>query len=89
MNRASVYIRKSQFDRAIADFDEAIRLDPADAMALFGRGFARVGRGDLDGAISDYTAGVRLDPKCARPVRVPRRRLREQGRPRQRDRRLY
>ena len=36
----SKYAMKGQFDRAIADFDEAIRLDPKNADAFYNRGNA-------------------------------------------------
>jgi tetratricopeptide (TPR) repeat protein len=37
-NRATGYAGRRQFDRAIADFDEAIRLEPRNAAAYFNRG---------------------------------------------------
>jgi hypothetical protein len=50
-------------DWAIADYTEAIRLDPKFSRAYGYRGNAYVGKGELDRAIADYTEAIRLDPK--------------------------
>ena len=57
--------RKGDYERAIADFNEAIRLDPKDAAAYRNRGFAWKSKGDYDRAIADYNEAIRLDPKFA------------------------
>jgi Flp pilus assembly protein TadD len=57
--------RKDDRDRAISDFDQAIRLDPKSAVAYSGRGYVYVSMRDLDRAISDFDQAVRLDPKSA------------------------
>jgi tetratricopeptide (TPR) repeat protein len=41
VRRANVWRERKEFDIAIADYDEAIRLDPGDAAAYVGRGWAR------------------------------------------------
>ena len=58
------YDRKD-YDGAIADYDQAIRLDPKFAIAYNNRGNARKAKGDLDGAIADYDQAIRLNPKYA------------------------
>ena len=61
--RANVWLERKEFDIAIADFNEAIRLD---------RGVAYQGRGracdkkDYDKAIADCNEAIRLDPGYAR-----------------------
>src|SRR5262249_34267874 len=50
------------YDRAIALFSEAIRLDPHYSMAFNDRGIAYLNKGDVDRAISDYNEAIRLDP---------------------------
>src|SRR5437588_5235019 len=50
-NRGVEYSRKSDLDRAIADFSEAIRLDPKDAATYNGRGLAYEAKGETDRAI--------------------------------------
>jgi len=56
---------ESQFDRAIQDFDQAIRLDPAFPDAFNFRGVARAGKGQFERAIADFDQAIRLDPNYA------------------------
>lgn len=51
--------------KAIADYTEAIRLNPEFADACFNRGNAYYGKGQYDDAIADYTEAIRLNPKFA------------------------
>ena len=64
--RGLAYENKGEHDRAIADFTEAIRLDPKYDIEYYGRGLAYENKGDYDKAIPDYTEAIRLDPKDAR-----------------------
>ena len=57
--------QKGDLDKAIADFTEAIRLDPKYAQAYYNRGYA-YWKGDFDKAIADFTEAIRLDPKYAK-----------------------
>ena len=50
------------YDGAIADASEAIRLNPQTQNAHNNRGLARLVKGDFDGAIADYNEAIRLDP---------------------------
>src|SRR5262245_9696289 len=52
-NRARAYNRKGDYDRAIADWTEAIRLDPKYAIAYNGRAVAYNRKGDYNRAIAD------------------------------------
>jgi S1-C subfamily serine protease/regulator of sirC expression with transglutaminase-like and TPR domain len=57
---------KEEYDGAIKDFSEAIRLDPRNAQAYLERGFAWACKDEFDNAIKDYDMAIRLDPKNAR-----------------------
>jgi len=57
----------AEYDKAIADYDEVIRLDPKDVFAYIYRGCAYERKGDYDKAIADYDEAIRLDPKYALP----------------------
>jgi tetratricopeptide (TPR) repeat protein len=52
-------------DRAIADYNEAIRLNPKDDTPYNGRGNAWSDKGDFDRAIADHSQAIQLDPKYA------------------------
>ena len=64
-NRGLAYKRKNQWDRAIADYSEAIRLKPDDAKVFNNRGNAYYFNGQLDRAIEDYNDAIRLQPDLA------------------------
>ena len=48
---------------AIAEFDEAIRLDPELATAYMARGSIHAGLGQYDRAVADYAEFIRLNPE--------------------------
>ena len=62
---SAAYKHESEWDAAIADFTEAIRLDPKLVWAYQGRGDAYRKKAEWNKAIADYTEVLRLDPKNA------------------------
>ena len=60
--RGVAYGNKGDYDRAIADFTEAIRVDPKLATAFSNRGLAYEKKGSYDRAIADYNEAIRLNP---------------------------
>jgi tetratricopeptide (TPR) repeat protein len=62
-NRGVVYDRKSEPDKAIREFTEAVRLNPADPLTYLDRGITYKGLKDYDKALADYSEAVRLDPQ--------------------------
>jgi tetratricopeptide (TPR) repeat protein len=61
-NRGVVYAFKGDNEKAIADLDEAIRLDPKSALTYRNRGDAYLNKGEYERAIADYSEAIRLDP---------------------------
>jgi len=61
-------IAKEDCDQALADFTEAIRLDPLlnDANCFALRGEIYMARGEYDQAVSDFATALRIDPDYAR-----------------------
>jgi lipoprotein NlpI len=66
-NRGTAYQSKSDYDRAIANFDQTIALDPKDAVAYYSRGIAYKAKGDLDRAIADFDRAIAINPKYMAP----------------------
>jgi tetratricopeptide (TPR) repeat protein len=63
--QAEEKLNRQDFKGAIADYDQAIRLNPKLAVAYNGRGNARYELRDKQGAIADLEQAIRLDPKLA------------------------
>jgi tetratricopeptide (TPR) repeat protein len=60
--RGGVFVRKEQVDRAIADYDVALRLDPSQADLFNTRGELWRGKGDRPKALADFGAALKLNP---------------------------
>jgi tetratricopeptide (TPR) repeat protein len=64
-NRGNERYDAGDYAGADADYSEAIRLKPDDALAYNNRGIARQAQGDLGGALADYEQALRLKPDFA------------------------
>ena len=67
-NRGNAYIRKGEYEQAIKDYDEAIKLMPNFAKALNNRGVAYQKRADYDRAMQDFDAAINIDPNYTTPL---------------------
>ena len=65
LDRGLLFLNRKDWDLAIEDFTEAIRLDPNNAMVYICRGVAYGDKGDYDRAIADHSQAIRLDPNYA------------------------
>ena len=60
--RGAAYERKEMTERAIADYDGALRLDPSLADTHNARGELWRKKGDLPKAVADFAAAIKLNP---------------------------
>ena len=63
--RGGALARAGQADRAIADYDDALRLDPKQPDVLNARGELWRGKGDRPKALLDFSAALKLQPDHA------------------------
>lgn len=73
--RARAYRGKGELDKALADFDEAVRLDPKPASLYIDRGTIHQSKGNLDQAIADYGLSRTGRPGGVRQRRASNRRM--------------
>lgn len=64
-NRGNAHAAKGDQGAAIADYDESIRLEPKNALALNNRGTAHSEKGDSDAALADFGAAIKFNPRFA------------------------
>ncbi len=65
-SRGNAYWAKKDYDHAIADYDQAIKLNPSDAVFFNNRGGALVGKGEVDRGITDFDQAIRINPNLTR-----------------------
>ncbi|MGJ4948825.1 tetratricopeptide repeat protein [Bradyrhizobium sp. HKCCYLS20291] len=63
--RASIFITRGEADRAIADYDVVLQLDPTLADILNARGELHRKKGERPKALADFAAALRLNPEHA------------------------
>jgi lipoprotein NlpI len=64
-SRGNAYYEKENYDQAIQDYNQAVRLNPSQASAFSNRGVAYASKGDYDSAIENYDEAIRLNPNHA------------------------
>lgn len=58
-------VKSGQYEEAIADYDDMIRLDPRNIEAFLNRGLAKSKLGQYEDAIADYDRAIKLNPTNA------------------------
>ena len=69
-NRAFMYNQLKEYDKALWDMNEVIRIDPADSKKLnlyTSRAFISKNMGRYDLALADYSSALRLHPENVKP----------------------
>jgi tetratricopeptide (TPR) repeat protein len=61
IKRGLAFSKKSQYDRAISDHTQAIRLNPRLAAGYINRGSAYGMKGQYDRAIADYASAIQIN----------------------------
>ena len=61
---AAAHIRVGEIDRAISDYDEAIRQNPRYVRLYFDRGTVHLNKRDYGRAMADYRELLKLDPSA-------------------------
>ena len=79
--RGNDWAERGELDRAIADYDAAVSINPLFAEALINRGVVWARKGDLDRAIADYDAALRISPRDAKAIRNRSLALEQQSNP--------
>jgi tetratricopeptide (TPR) repeat protein len=61
--RGVAYYQSGEYETAIQDIEQAIRIYPKLAKAYYNRGIVDRAKGALDKALADFSDAIRLDPK--------------------------
>ena len=64
--RGNAYWAKKDYDHAITDYDQAIKLNSTDAVFFSNRGGALVAKGEVDRGITDFDQSIRINPNLPR-----------------------
>lgn len=64
LNRGLIYKYKGEWDKAIADFDQGVKLSYGEVASeiYFERGFAQIQKKNFDAAIADFTSAIARAP---------------------------
>ncbi|NET57562.1 MAG: tetratricopeptide repeat protein, partial [Symploca sp. SIO2E6] len=64
--RGGAYYSKEELDKAIADYNQALKINPKDVEVYINRGNAYYQKGELDKAIADYNLALKINPEFAK-----------------------
>jgi tetratricopeptide (TPR) repeat protein len=63
MRRGNVYLQKNEVDKAMNDYEQALRLDPGNAAAYVNRALGLERKGEREDALKDLSEALRLNPR--------------------------
>jgi len=64
-SRGLIYLKLGDYDQAIASYDETLKLDPKYADSLYGRGIAKLRKGDTSDGNADIAPAKAIKPDVA------------------------
>ena len=70
-NRGVEFGEKGEMARALKDHDEAIKVDPNNALAFNNRGIVKLKKGDKEGGEADIAKAKQLQPSIGEPQTKP------------------
>jgi tetratricopeptide (TPR) repeat protein len=70
-NRGAEFGTKGELDRAMKDHDQAVKIDPKNALAFNNRGIAKLKKGDKEGGEADIARARQLQPDIGQPQDRP------------------
>jgi len=65
-NRGNAYDDKEEYNQAISDYNQALKIEPDYADAYFNRGNTYYKKGEYEQALSDYNQVLNIDPNYAK-----------------------
>jgi tetratricopeptide (TPR) repeat protein len=65
VNRGKAYEKTGQYQKALADLNEAVELDPTLALAYYNRGVIYGSMGEYEKATQNLNRAIALDPSLA------------------------
>jgi tetratricopeptide (TPR) repeat protein len=80
-NRGRTYNAKKEYDRAILDLNQSIRLDPANPLPYWNRAISYENKLERDRALVDWRTTLRLDPANQDAIKAIRRLEQEKAAP--------
>ncbi len=66
--RGLVRLRQAGYDAALQDFNDALKQDPKNVLALYGRGIARIRKGDSAGGNEDIETAKKISQSDVDPL---------------------
>lgn len=64
-SRGNLWGKLQEYDKAISDYDQAIKMNPKIDMTFYNRGFAWAKKGFYDKAIVDYSEAIKLTKRAS------------------------